>query len=90
MTTDTAELVKRLRKRGHPLSTSGSSLFNPDGEAAADAIERLEAEKIEAYQRGQRNAYEKSTIIVSNWYAGDVVGDIFEAIRALPIEGEVK
>lgn len=37
----TSDLVERLRKRGHYMSTGGGSLFNPDGEEAAAEIERL-------------------------------------------------
>lgn len=37
------DIVKRLRRRGHPESTSGLILLNPDGEEAAAEIERLRA-----------------------------------------------
>ncbi|MDP1702565.1 MAG: hypothetical protein Q8L53_16630 [Aestuariivirga sp.] len=43
------EQVKRLRKRGHPMSLSGAALFNPDGEGAAALILSM-AERIKTLE----------------------------------------
>jgi hypothetical protein len=84
--TDTAELVKHLTTRA--IIAVG---FNDDGltailKMAADAIERLEAEKLAAYQQGQRDMQIRAVgALAKEDYLFAIT-----LVQALPIKGETK
>jgi hypothetical protein len=95
MTTDTAELVKRIT--GY-LACGG--LFNPEFANhditrdlivdCRDAIQRLKTEKLAEYLRGQMEMREKAGDLIEYRLSITSGRAIATAIRALPIEGVLK